>query len=114
MFLEDVKENGKKMVPTKLVFKKKNDSDGSIRFKTRDFTLGFMMIPGVDYTESFSPVATDASLYIQFSITLYWYDKGWQTKSCDIEAAFLEALMEKMVYIKPHTAMVSCGFMNEE
>ena len=32
--LEEVKENGKKMVPTKLVFKKKDKSDGSIRFKT--------------------------------------------------------------------------------
>ena len=47
------------------------------------------MIPGVDYTESFSPVTTDESFHIQLSITLYWYDKGWQTKSCDIEAAFL-------------------------
>ena len=72
------------------------------------------MIPGVDYTEILSPVATDASLHIQLRITLYWYEKGWQTKSCDIEAPFLESLMEKLMYIEPHSAMVACGFTTEE
>ena len=49
----------RKLVPTKLVFKKKDEIDGSIRYKTRNVTLGFMMVPGVDFTERFSPVATD-------------------------------------------------------
>ena len=102
------------MIPTKLVFKKKDEIDGSIRFKTRDVTMGYMMIPGVDFTERFSPVATDESLRLQIAITLKYYHKGWRTKSCDIEAAFLEAGMDVEMFIEPHPAMVVCGFMTEE
>ena len=110
----EVYNKGRKLIPTKLVFKKKDEIDGSIRFKTRDVTLGYMMIPGVDYTERFSPVATDASLRIQICLTLCYYSKGWRTMSCDIEAAFLEAEMNTDMFIEPHPAMVVCGFMTEE
>ena len=72
------------------------------------------MIPGVNYTEHFSPVATDASLRIQICLTLAYYDEGWRTMSCDIEAAFLEAGMNTEMYIESHPAMVVCGFMTEE
>jgi hypothetical protein len=40
------------------VFKKKDEQDGSIRYKSRIVTKGYLQIPGVDYTESFAPVAT--------------------------------------------------------
>ena len=89
--IEVAKQSGRRLVPTKLVFKKKDEIDGSIRFKSRCVTLGFMMVPGVDYTERFSPVATDEALKIQIGINLYFYDKGWETHSCDIEAAFFRA-----------------------
>ena len=110
----EVKSRGRKVIPTKLVFKKKDEIDGSIRFKARDVTLGFMMIPGVDFTERFSPVATDASLRIQIAINLKFYSKGWRTRSLDVEAAFLEPEMDNEMYIEPHPAMVVCGFMTEE
>ena len=34
--------------------------------------------------------------------------------SCDIEAAFLESDMEVEMFIEPHPAMVTCGFMTEQ
>jgi len=103
----------RKLVPTKLVFKKKDEIDGSIRYKTRNVTLGFMMVPGVDFTERFSPVATDESLRSQICINLVYYVNGWRTFSCDIEAAFLEPDMDNPMYIEPHPAMVACGFLTE-
>ena len=81
-------------MPTKLVFKLKDEIDGSIRFNSRCVTLGCMMIPGVDFTEIFSPVATDEVLKFQIGITLYNKKKGWTMENCDIEAAFLESDME--------------------
>ena len=39
----------RKLIGTKVVFKKKDEVDGTIRFKTRIVTLGYMQIPGVDY-----------------------------------------------------------------
>ena len=99
---------------TKLVFKKKDEIDGSIRYKTRNVTLGFMMVPRVDFTERFSPVATDESLRTQISINLVFYVDGWRTYSCDIEAAFLEPEMDNEMFIEPHPALVVCGFLTEE
>ena len=69
-----------------------------------------MMIPGVDYPERFSPVASDESLRTQIAINLAFYKTGWRTMSCDIEATFLEAGMDK----ESHPAIVWCGFMTEE
>ena len=71
-----VQSKGRKLIPTKLVFKKKDEIDGSIRFKTRDVTLGYMMVPGVDFTERFSPVATDQSLRIQIAIYSKYRKEG--------------------------------------
>ena len=110
----EVYEKGRKLIQNKLVFKKKDEIDGSICFKTRDVILGYMMIPGVDYTERFSAVATDASLRIQICLTLCYYSRGWRTMSCDIEAAFLEAEMQAEMFIEPHPAMTVCGFMIEK
>ena len=55
---QEVAKKGRRPIPTKHVFKKKIELDGKtgkeyVRFKDRIVTLGFMQIPGVDYTESF-------------------------------------------------------------
>ena len=51
---------------------------------------------------------------IQVGINMYFYDPGWLTHSCDIEAAFLELTMYNMMCIEPHPDMVKRGFMTEE
>ena len=112
--MSEVKAKGRKVIPTKLVFKLKDEIDGSIRFKTRNVTLGYMMVPGVDFTERFSPVATDGSLKLQIAVTLFYTGTGWTMENCDVEAAFLESDMENDLYIEPHPALVLCGFMTEE
>jgi len=50
-------------VPTKLVFKIKDKQDGFKQYKARIVTKGFLMIPGVDYMESFSPVTTETGVW---------------------------------------------------
>jgi len=111
--IADAKNSSRRLIPTKLVFKKKDEMDGLIRFKARDVTLGFMMVPGVDFTERFSPVTTDKLLRTQIAINLKYWKLGWRTNSCDIEAVFLEPDMDNEMYIKPHPALVACGFMTE-
>ena len=51
---------------------------------------------------------------MQIGINLFNYHIGWETHSCDIEAAFLEPTMDNVMYIEPHQAMVECGFKTEE
>ena len=44
---------------------------------------------------------------------MFWYDE-WITRFCDVEATFLESDMDVEMYIEPHPAIVTCGFMTEE
>ena len=61
---EEVSKINRKLIKTKMIFKKKSEADGKTRYKARCVSKGYMQIPGVDYTEKFSPVATDASIRI--------------------------------------------------
>ena len=94
------------MIPTKLIFEKKDEIDGSVRFKSRNVTLGFMIVLCVDLTERFSPVAMDESLRTQLEINLKKCGQGWIVNGCDIEALFLELTIDNDILIEPHPAMV--------
>jgi hypothetical protein len=56
-------------------------------------------VPGKDYTESFSSVATDTSVRTGIAIYLFYADchdeLTYETELIDIEAAFLEGEMDK-------------------
>jgi hypothetical protein len=69
--LHKVVKEGRKPFMTKTVFKIKEEQEGSTRYKSRIVSLGYDMIPGKDYTDSYSPVATDSSTRIAFGISLY-------------------------------------------
>jgi hypothetical protein len=62
-----------------------------------------MQIPGVDYTESFSPVATDTSIRLMIGLYLYFnkhkIDKQWKLEMFDVESAFLIAELDQAVSI---------------
>ena len=66
-----VKSKYIKLVHVKWVFDIKEDPDGLIHLKLINVVKGYMQVSGVDYTESFSPVATDTSTKILIGIILY-------------------------------------------
>ena len=70
---------GRKLVGVKWVFKIKKESDYSLRYKSRVVSKGYMQIPGVDYTEKFSPVAQASSVRLVLAMVLYKYcDQNWE------------------------------------
>jgi Reverse transcriptase (RNA-dependent DNA polymerase) len=66
-----IKDLKRKPIATKWVFKKKAQQDGSIRYRARCVARGFMQILGVDFPESFAPVASNTSIKLVIAIYLY-------------------------------------------
>ena len=56
------------VVGNKWVFKLKHNPDGSLRFKARLCAKGFAQVEGVDFNETFAPVARLTSLRLLISI----------------------------------------------
>ncbi|KAI3780417.1 hypothetical protein L2E82_10398 [Cichorium intybus] len=75
--------SGRKTVGCKWIFKKKTDMDGKVHtYKARLAAKGFTQTPGVDYDETFSPVAKINSIRIMLSIAAFHdYKFGrWMSK----------------------------------
>ena len=70
-----------------------------------------MQIPGVDYTEKFSPVAQPSTVRTVLAIVLWMY---WACELIDIEAAFLEGRLKQKAYIELPPGLVELGIMSEE
>ncbi|KAJ9564759.1 hypothetical protein OSB04_000725 [Centaurea solstitialis] len=82
-------------VGRKWVFKKKTDMDGNMyTFKARLVAKGFTQTHGIDYDETFSPVAMLKSIRILMAISAYFNYEIWQM---DVKTAFLNGkLIEDM------------------
>ena len=112
--LSEVRKLGRKVIGVKWVFKTKSEWTGDLRLKSRIVTLGYMQVPGVDFTEKFSPVANDTSTRIIILLTLYYRHLGWECEVFDVEAAFLEPYLDNEMYIKWPEGIVELGFLTEE
>ena len=66
-------------IENKWIFKKKTDADGNITvYKARLVAKGFWQVQGVDYDETFSPVAMLKSVRIVLAIAAFYDYEIWQ------------------------------------
>ncbi|KAJ9565872.1 hypothetical protein OSB04_001838 [Centaurea solstitialis] len=85
-------------VGRKWVFKKKTDIDGNVHtFKARLVAKGFAQTHGIDYDETFSPVAMLKSIWILMAISAYFNYEIWQM---DVKTAFLNEKLTEDVYME--------------
>ncbi|GKE91507.1 retrotransposon protein, putative, ty1-copia subclass, partial [Tanacetum coccineum] len=94
-----------KTVGSKWLFKKKADMDGNIHtYKARLVAKGFTQTYGVNYDETFSPVADIKAIRILIAIAAYYDYEIWQM---NVKTAFLNGRLNEDVYmVKPE------GFVN--
>ncbi|KAK8669710.1 hypothetical protein V6N13_107134 [Hibiscus sabdariffa] len=88
---------GIKPIGCKWVFKKKTDMDGNVQtYKGRLVAKGYRQIHGIDYDETFSPVAMFKSIRILLAIAAFHDYEIWQM---DVKTAFLNGKLEEDVYM---------------
>ena len=89
---------GKSVVTSRWLYKIKHAADGSVeKFKARFVARGFSQVEGVDYEETFAPVARYASIRTVMAIAA---EMGWKIHQMDVKTAFLNGFIEEEVYIE--------------
>jgi hypothetical protein len=94
-------------VGCKWVFKIKCKPDETIdRFKARLVVKGYSQEYGVDYEETYAPVARFASLRLLIAIAL---QRGWQLHQMDVVTAFLNGKLDEHIYMEQPEGYVQEG-----
>ena len=86
------------MVSSKWLFKIKHVVDGSIeKYKARFVAHGFSQKEGIDYEETFSPVARYTSIRTIISLAA---KMKWKLHQMDVKTTFLNGVIKEEVYIE--------------
>ncbi|KAL0462570.1 UNVERIFIED_CONTAM: Retrovirus-related Pol polyprotein from transposon RE1 [Sesamum latifolium] len=79
---------GKRVISSRWVFKLKLNPNGSIeRYKARLVAKGYIQIEGVEYFDSFSPIAKSVSTRVFLAVATA---KGWPVLQLDANFGYLE------------------------
>ena len=88
---------GERAIDSTWAFAKKNEDDGTIKFKARLCGRGFREIHGIDYDEVFAPTVRQKVVRVICSIAAH---NKWELFSDDMKAAYLNAVLKEGRWIK--------------
>ena len=93
-----LRPEGKSVVTSRWLYKMKHVADGSVeKYKARFVAWRFSQVEGIDYDETFAPVAQYTSIRSLISIAA---EMGWKIHQMDVKAAFLNGIIQEEIYIE--------------
>ncbi|WVZ85642.1 hypothetical protein U9M48_032542, partial [Paspalum notatum var. saurae] len=96
--------SGARVITGKWVFKHKLNADGSLeRYKARWVVRGFNQRPGIDFSETFSPVVKPAMIRTVLTLIA---THTWPAHQLDVSNAFLHGNLSEQVYCQQPTGFV--------
>ena len=77
----------RKLVRCKWVYRTKYAADGSVdKYKEQLVATGFSQVEGIDYSETFAPIAKMNSIHLVLSLAA---SQHWSVHQMDVKSAFL-------------------------
>ena len=90
--------NGRKVVGSKWVFRIKRGPDGTIqKYKARIVAQGFTQIEGIDYNETFAPIAKFASLRVILALAA---EHNLEVQQMDVKSAYLNGELKEEFFME--------------
>jgi hypothetical protein len=87
------------------VWKNKEGEKGEVvRNKSRLLAQGFSQKAGIDYEETFAPIACLEAITILLAFSMA---KGFKLHQMDVKSAFLNGVLEEEVYVRQRPAFES-------
>ncbi|SOV04864.1 uncharacterized protein UDID_17218 [Ustilago sp. UG-2017a] len=90
---------GVPLVDSKVVLRLKLDANGvPVKHKARLVARGFTQREGIDYQETFSPVAPLGAIRAILALAV---QNNWEVHALDITMAYLNSTLKEAIYMKP-------------
>ncbi|KAK4395665.1 Retrovirus-related Pol polyprotein from transposon RE2 [Sesamum angolense] len=97
----------KEVIGVKWIYKMKLNADGSIqKHKARLVAKGYSQLPGIDYTETFAPVARLDTIRALIAIAA---NKKWEIYQMDVKSAFLNGYIDEEIYVEQPQRFIAKG-----
>ena len=94
-------------IENKWIFKKKTYADGNVTiYKARLVAKGFRQVQGVEYDETFSPIAMLKSVRIMLAIVIFY---NYEISQIDVKTTILNGFLKEELYM-----MQPEGFVDSE
>ena len=86
------------LVGCRWIFKIKRDKDGNIsKFKARLVAQGFTQVYGIDYAETYAPVARYSSIRLILALASHY---NWELHQMDVRTAYLNGELDVPIYMR--------------